>query len=37
MAACAILRGRAQKDVLQLAREKKGQKVETKKSLTFLK
>ena len=34
---CAILRGRAQKDVLQLTREKKGQKVETEKRLTFLK
>ena len=29
----AILRGRAQKDVLQLTRERKGQKVETKKML----
>ena len=34
---CAILRGRAQKDVRHLTREKKGQQVETKKSLTFLK
>ena len=30
MAACAVLWGRAQTDVLQLTREKKGQKVETK-------
>ena len=29
----AILKGRAQKDVLQLTREKRGQKVETKKML----